>query len=108
MSPNSVLPPRAPSTEANRFEAYLRSKKLKLTGERKRITDLVKMVAYQIESDLVAVVTPHYARAEDEGRTLIQNILASAADLDIAQDELRVKVAPLSSPHRTRRKFLLL
>ena len=37
MSPNSVLPPRAPSTEANRFEAYLRSKKLKLTGERMEI-----------------------------------------------------------------------
>ena len=37
MSPNTTLPPRTPSTEAHRFEAYLRSKKLKLTGERMEI-----------------------------------------------------------------------
>jgi len=37
MSPNASLPPRAPSTEANRFEGFLRSKKLKLTGERMEI-----------------------------------------------------------------------
>jgi len=75
---------------------------VKLTGEKKRLTDLVKMVAYQIESDLVAMITPHFARAEDEGRTLVQTILASAADLEVSPDELRVKVGPLSSPHRTR------
>jgi Fur family transcriptional regulator, ferric uptake regulator len=37
MAPNPPLPPRAPSFEANRFETYLRSKKLKLTGERMEI-----------------------------------------------------------------------
>jgi transposase len=75
---------------------------VKLSQERKHLTDLVKMVAYQIESDLVAMIAPHFARAEDEGRTLVQNILAAAADLEVTTDELRVKVAPLSSPHRTK------
>jgi hypothetical protein len=60
------------------------------------------MVAYQAESDLVRIVAPHYARADDEGRTLVQNILASQADLDVAGGELRVTVHPLSSEHRTR------
>jgi len=45
---------------------------------------------------------PHYKRADDEGRTLIQSALASVADIQVSDTELRVLVAPLSSPHRTR------
>lgn len=75
---------------------------VKLATERKHLTDMVKMVAYQIESDLLSIISPHFARSEDEGRTLVQNLLASAADLEVTPEELRVKVAPLSSPHRTR------
>lgn len=75
---------------------------VKLATERMHLTSLLKMVAYQVESDLVRMVTPHYKRAEDEGRTLIQSALASAADIKVSETELRVLVAPLSSPHRTR------
>ena len=75
---------------------------VKLATERKHLTDMVKMVAYQIESDLLSMISPHFARSDDEGRTLVQNLLASAADLEVTQQELRVKVSPLSSPHRTR------
>jgi DNA-binding CsgD family transcriptional regulator len=75
---------------------------VKLSVERKHLTDLLKMVAYQAESDLVRLVAPHYRRAEDEGRTLIQSALAAAGNLDLAGDELRVDLVPLSSPHRTQ------
>ena len=75
---------------------------VKLATERMHLASLLKMVAYQVESDLFRVVTPHYKRAEDEGRTLIQSALASAADIEVSEMELRVLVAPLSSPHRTR------
>ena len=75
---------------------------VKLATERKHLTDMVKMVAYQIESDLLSMISPHFARSDDEGRTLVQNLLASAADLEVTPQELRVKVSPLSSPHRTR------
>jgi hypothetical protein len=75
---------------------------LKLAVERKHLTDLLKMVAFQAESDLVRLVAPHYKRAEDEGRTLVQNILASTADLLVQDGELTVAVHPLSSDHRTR------
>ena len=75
---------------------------VKLAPERKHLTNLIKMVAYQAESDLLRLVAPHYRRADDEGRTLIQAALASAADLRVAKQELRVLLAPQSSPHRTR------
>lgn len=75
---------------------------VRLAPERKLLTNLVKMVAYQVESDLVRLVAPHYKRVEDEGRTLIQTILAGAADLEVTDTELRVRMAPLSSAHRTR------
>ena len=75
---------------------------VKLATERMHLTSLLKMVAYQVESDLFRLVTPHYKRAEDEGRTLIQSALTSAADIEVNETELRVLVAPLSSPHRTR------
>jgi transposase len=75
---------------------------VKLATERKHLTNLLKMVAYQAESDLVRRVTPHYKRAADEGRTLIQSALACTGDIDVTSDELRVTLAPFSSAHRTR------
>ena len=60
------------------------------------------MVAYQAESGLVRLVTPHYRRAGQEGRTLLQSALASAADLQVTETQLRITLAPQSSPHRTR------
>ncbi len=75
---------------------------VKLAPEMKHLTNLVKMTAYQAESQLVRVVAPHYRRVEDEGRTLIQAALLSAADLEVTAKELRVTLLPQSSPHRTR------
>lgn len=60
------------------------------------------MVAYQAESDPLAVLRPHYARADDEGRTLVATALQSAADLEVRDSELCVTLAPLSSAHRDR------
>jgi hypothetical protein len=51
------------------------------------------MVAYQAESDLVRLVAPPYKRVGDEGRTLIQSALASAADLEVTDTELRITLA---------------
>lgn len=60
------------------------------------------MVAYQIESDLVERIRPYYARVEDEGRTLIQTALKSAASIQPGKGELRIILAPLSSEHRSK------
>jgi transposase len=74
---------------------------VKLAPERQHLVSLLKMVAYQAESDLVRLVAPHYSRVEDEGRTLVQNALAASADIEVDHAELRVRLTPLSSPHRT-------
>jgi hypothetical protein len=75
---------------------------IKLATERKHLTNVLKMVAYQAESDLVRAVAPHYHRADDEGRTLVQTALAAPADIRIADGVLHVTLAPLSSAHRDR------
>ena len=56
---------------------------IKLATERKHLTNVLKMVAFQAESDLLRAVAPHFRRADDEGRTLVQNALATPADLRV-------------------------
>ena len=75
---------------------------VKLATERKHLTDIIKMVAYQAESDLLALLRPHYARADQEGRTLLHELFATAGDIRVCDSELHITLAPLSSPHRTR------
>jgi transposase len=92
----AALPRRVP------VQAVMEEPVVKLAPERKHLTNLIKMVAYQAESDLLRLVSPHYSRAKDEGRTLIQSALASRADLQATKIQLRVTLAAQSSPHRTR------
>lgn len=75
---------------------------VKLAPEVQHLVNLVKMVAYQAESDLFRDVAPHYRRVAEEGRTLIQSALTSAADIKVAPTEIHVILAPQSSPHRSR------
>ena len=91
------LPVRIPLSEAPDAE-----KAMKLSTERKHLTNVLKMVAYQIEGSLVELLRPIYPRTEDEGRTLIQTALRSSASIEPNEKELCVTLAPLSSPHRSR------
>jgi len=75
---------------------------VRLPMRRKRLSDSLKMLAYQVESDLVRAVAPHYARSVDEGRPLIRAALESAGDIEVTDTELRVTLARQYSPHRTR------
>ena len=59
------------------------------------------MVAYQAESDLVMLLRPHYARVDQEGRTLLHELFAATGDIRVSDSELHITLAPLSSPHRT-------
>jgi transposase len=74
---------------------------VKLATERKHLTDIIKMVAYQAESDLLALLRPHYARIDQEGRTLLHELFVTAGDIRLSNSELNITLAPLSSPHRT-------
>jgi len=83
-------------------EAAIQEPAVKLAPERKHLTNLIKMLAYQAESELLRAIAPYYPRAGDEGRTLVQSALASSADIEVTSGQLRVTLAPLSSAHRTR------
>jgi hypothetical protein len=73
----------------------------RLRTERQLIATVFKVAAYRIESELVRMVAPHYSRCEDEGRKLIAAALRSPADIEVTDRELRVTIAPQSSPHRS-------
>jgi hypothetical protein len=92
----AALPERVPVGEALGGKPVV-----KLATERKHLTNVVKMLAYQIESDLVALVREHYARADQEGRTLVHTALRAAGALVPSDERLVVALAPLSSAHRS-------
>ncbi len=91
------LPARVPLADARKGQELV-----KLSTERRHLTNVLKMIAYQMESDLVELVRPHYKRVEEEGRTFIQTALQDTADIEPTDDQLRITLAPLSSPHRSR------
>jgi hypothetical protein len=63
---------------------------VKLATERKHLTDIIKMIAYQAESDLLALLRPHYARADQEGRNVLHELFATAGDIRVTEGELHI------------------
>ena len=90
-----AIPARVPLGEA-------RPGSVRLAPERKRIHDAIRMATYNAESALARLVGPHYARADDEARTLLREAFSSPADLQVVGGELHVRLDPLSAPRRTR------
>jgi hypothetical protein len=77
---------------------------VKLATERKHLTNIIKMVAYQTESDLLALLRPHYARVDQEGRTLLHELFATAGDIRVCGSELRITLAPQLTASNPRRR----
>jgi transposase len=75
---------------------------VRITPERKRIHDTIRMATYNAESTLARMLAPHYARAQDEARTLLREAFRTPADLQIIGNELHVTLNPLTAPRRTR------
>ena len=74
----------------------------RLKHQQKLVVDAIKMVAYQQESDLYRRLFGKYARAEEEGRTLLHAIFQSPAQIEVGKTQLTVTIARQSSDHRTR------
>jgi transposase len=87
-------------TKVKLGEVHLDAKRL--VGERKRIFDAIRMATYNAESSLARLLTPHYARAEDDAKTLLREAFKSPADLQVIGKELHVTIAAMSSHRRTR------
>nr|MDA8359559.1 hypothetical protein [Actinomycetota bacterium] len=82
--------------------AEIRPGAVRLDVERKRIMDAIRMATYNAESALARMIGPHYARAEDEARSLLHEIFRSPADLEVTGNDLHVTIHPLSAPRRTK------
>jgi hypothetical protein len=89
------LPKRVTAGEAYKGEL------VRLSQERKLLTDGIKMIAYQAESALRNILRPHYSRADEEGRKLIVSCFQNSGVLELKDDKLIVTFDPLSSSHRT-------
>src|SRR5665213_20387 len=90
-----VIPAKLPLVQ-------VRPDAVRLGIERKRIMDAIRMATYNAESALARLIAPHYARAEDEARSLLREIFKSPADLEIDGETLQVRIDPLAAPRRTR------
>lgn len=73
-----------------------------IDDERKLITHAIRMAAYNAETTLARMLRPHYARAEDEARTLLREAMTLPGDLEIRGDTLHVRLNPASAPRRSR------
>ena len=82
--------------------SVVRPDAVRIDVERKRIMDAIRMATYNAESSLARLLAPHYARAEDEARSLLREAFKTPADLEIRGSTLHVRLDPLSAPRRTR------
>jgi hypothetical protein len=73
-----------------------------LDPERKRIHDAIRMATYNAESILARLLRSHFAKADDEARTLLREIYSRSADLQIVGNQLHVRIDALSAPRRSR------
>ena len=82
--------------------AVVREQAERLDVERKRIMDAIRMATYNAESALARLLAPHYARSEDEARSLLREIFKTSADMEVIENELHIRIDNLSAPRRTK------
>jgi transposase len=75
--------------------------------ETRRLITCFRIAAFRAESALRELLRPHYRRWRQDGRTIIQSMLQSSGDLEVHPGELKVILAPQSSPQRTRALAML-
>jgi Transposase protein len=73
-----------------------------LNEDTKLLTHAVRMSTYNAETALARILRPHYPRAEDEGRALLQEAYRTSGDLQIVNGDLHVRLDPLTAPRRSR------
>jgi hypothetical protein len=93
---------RALAEQLRQLPKRVTAKGLKtLRKEKKLLVDAIKIMAYQCETALLERLRPHYARANDEGRTLLQAAFQASAQMTVTATELQLTLAAQSSPHRS-------
>jgi len=70
--------------------------------EGRLLSALLATTAWTLESRLVDLVAPHYARAPHEARTLVAAILRTPGSISLQPGKLVLRLEPQSCPARTR------
>ena len=93
------VPARVPLRQVRAPEDIVR-----LEPERKRLTDIIKTVAYRAESVLARHIEPFFARHEDEARRFLHQVFQATADLipDETAHTLTVRFHGLANPRAMR------
>jgi len=74
---------------------------VKLTYERKLITDTIKMCAYDVETQLTEMLDGVFCRSDFEGRAVIREIFQTPGDLTLSHGRLHIHLDQLSAPRYT-------
>lgn len=74
----------------------------RLKSEMKLLSIALKLTAYELETQLLERIRPHYPNHAKEGRKLIAAALRSPGSIRLQTGQIWVKLAPQTSPNRTR------
>ena len=66
------------------------------------LVNTMRLVAWEVETLLVGLLSADYSRSDDEGRSLIAAAMHTSGSLRLAPGELIIQLAPQASPNRTR------
>ena len=75
---------------------------VKLTYERKLLTDTIKMCAYDVETQLTEMLAGVLRRQDFEGRAVIRELFQTSGDLFLSNGQLHVHFNQLSAPRYTK------
>ena len=73
---------------------------VRLEKERKYLSDIVKMICYRSETSLLNLLSPHFARAREEGRAFLKSLFQLPADIlpDEQAETLTIKFHAMANP----------
>jgi transposase len=77
---------------------------VRLETERKMLTDGIKMICYRAETCLFNLISPFFARNNDEGRAFLKSVFQQPADIipDKERGIMNVKFHTMSTPRANR------
>ena len=75
---------------------------VKLTYERKLLTDTIKMCAYDVETQLTEMLAGVLRRQDFEGRAVVRELFQTPGDLLLSHGQLHIHFNQLSAPRYTK------
>jgi hypothetical protein len=77
---------------------------VRLEKERKYLSDAVKMICYRSETSLLNLLSPHFARAKEEGRAFLKSLFQLPADIlpDERAETLTIKFHSMANPRSNK------